>query len=174
MLSSDEEKRMLEQHAGEIFLRCYQQRFGIPGTLLHSNLPRKPDLSCKIGEQPVDLEIAHLYGSEEEAMLLLGRELDQKTRYALKQLWSDDDPHLRLVHSLNRILAHKSTRRYEAKRVWLVIRNAHPAWRTPIIRQQLDQVSLPRFHPFGQIWIIGDLQGSSGMLQLYPGNPQTG
>ena len=74
----------------------------------------------------------------------------------------------RLLKVLNRILANKSQKHYESKRVWLVIRNAHPAWNVSEIAAVRNNIALPNKHPFEQIWVIGDLLGTTGILRIFP------
>ena len=114
------------------------------------------------------MEVAHLYGSEQEAMQILKRELSDKTRQELQELEKTTEPHTRLLTALNRILFNKSFKRYKTKRVWLVIRNAHPAWGKDQIIALQHCISVPCDHPFEQIWIVGDWDGKSGIVKLFP------
>lgn len=163
------EKIELEHQAAKIFMRWYEKNSGLKIRHIWHNQPRKPDVSCRLEGERLDLEIAHLYGSEEEAMILLGRELSEHTRDELKLQHRVGDPHQRLLDALNRILANKAGKTYESNRVWLVIRNANPAWSAEEIRQlQHSAIAVPSNHPFQQIWIVGDFDGDSGIVQLYP------
>jgi hypothetical protein len=115
----------------------------------------------------LDIEIAHLYGSEEEAMAILGRDLTEKTRATLHTL-KDEPAEERLLRSLNRILENKAGKHYETKRVWLVIRNTHPAWRQEDIKALEHLITMPVPHAFEKVWILGDIEGISGIVRLYP------
>ncbi len=148
-------------------MRRYEKNTGIPVRHIWHNRPKKPDVSCFIDGERLDLEIAHLYGSEEEAMQILGRPLDPHTSEEL-HLLKASDPHERLIEALNRILSNKGKKNYKSKRVWLVIRNAHPAWTAEEIQTLQHHIQVPPEHPFEQIWIVGDLSGESGIVQLYP------
>jgi hypothetical protein len=75
---------------------------------------------------------------------------------------------MRLLTALNRILLNKSFKRYKTKRVWLVIRNTHPARGEKQILALQQNISVPSDHPFEQIWIVGDWNGKSGIVQLLP------
>ena len=77
------EKIRLEHEAARLFMRLYQRRYGVSMRHIWHNEPAKPDVSCYLEQQRLDLEIAHLYGSEAEAMQLLGRDLSPLTRDAL-------------------------------------------------------------------------------------------
>ena len=80
MSSSEQEKIALEHQAARLFMRWYERNTGIRIRHIWHNEPQKPDVSCYLDGARLDLEIAHLYGSEEEAMQILGRNLSDKTR----------------------------------------------------------------------------------------------
>jgi len=166
--NSEHEKLLLEHQAAKLFMRWYEHETGNPIRHLWHNRPAKPDVSCRFEGDRLDLEVAHLYGGEQEAMQILKRELSDKTRQALQELERNTEPHARLLTALNRILFNKSFKRYKTKRVWLVIRNAHPAWGKNQILALQHCISIPSAHPFEQIWIVGDWDGKSGIVQLFP------
>jgi hypothetical protein len=167
MKSSADEKIELEHQAARIFMRLYQQKFGIKMQHIWHNLPAKPDVSCYLEQQRLDLEIAHLYGSEAEAMKILGRELKGGTLEALKSLerlpLAD-----RLLEALNKLICNKAQKSYESEKVWLVIRNAHPDWHAAELAQTPQLLHIPSDHPFEQIWLVADMTGQAGLLSLYP------
>lgn len=165
---SESEKIQLEHDAAKLFMRWYERNTGQHIRHLWHNRPSKPDTSTLLEGERLDLEIAHLYGTEEEAMKLLGRELPDTTKLALHLLERSTDPDARLLNALNRILQSKSEKSYKSKRVWLVIRNVHPDWDADRIRQQCAAIDVPNNHPFEQIWIVGDFKGKSGIVKLYP------
>tara|TARA_R110002072_G_scaffold283828_1_gene447473 strand:+ start:14667 stop:15239 length:573 start_codon:yes stop_codon:yes gene_type:complete len=166
--SSAAEKRHLEHEAAKIFMRRYEKETGHEIRHIWHNQPTRPDVSCVLEGERLDLEIAHLYGSEQEAMKILGRSLTEKTRAELRQQACCSDVHQRLLKALNRILTNKAQKHYDSKKVWLIIRNAHPAWTAePIINLQ-DKIHVPVGHPFKQIWIVADFSGESGIVQLFP------
>lgn len=165
---SEREKIQLEHEAAKLFMHWYEHDTGKHIRHIWHNRPMKPDVSCQFEEGVLNLEIAHLYGSEQEAMQILGRYLTDKTRQELRDLDRVTDLHSRLLDALNRILLNKSLKRYKSQRVWLVIRNAHPAWSADEIKALQHHIDVPEDHPFEQIWIVGDFQGESGIVQLYP------
>lgn len=165
---SDDEKRELEHQAAKLFMRWYEKDTGKHIRHIWHNEPRKPDVSCRLEGERLDLEIAHLYGTEQEAMKILGRQLGQRTRQELKAQEKFSDAHERLLEALNRILSNKAGKCYKSKRVWLVIRNAHPAWQKDEIQTLKHCIQVPADHPFEQIWIVGDFYGKSGIVQLFP------
>lgn len=167
MGQSQDEKIALEHEAARLFMRLYEREFGVPMRHIWHNEPRKPDVSCYYDDARLDLEIAHLYGSEEEAMLILKREISLHTLTALHQLMQLPADH-RLLSALNTLLASKAEKCYDSERVWLVIRNANPLWSRDELALNLDRVELPANHPFEEIWMVGDMEGVSGIMRLFP------
>ncbi len=166
--SSSAEKLHLEHEAAKLFMRSYEKSTGHEIRHIWHNQPIRPDVSCELEGERLDLEIAHLYGSEQEAMKILGRNLTDKTRDELKQQACCSNVHQRLLNALNRILTNKAQKHYDSKKVWLVIRNAHPAWTADSITHLRQQIDVPTHHPFEQIWIVADLKANSGIVQLFP------
>jgi hypothetical protein len=162
-----QEKINLEHDAARLFMRLYEHKFQLHMRHIWHNEPAKPDVSCYLSEQRLDLEIAHLYGSEAEAMHILGRPLSLQTHQQLLALQQVPAEH-RLLEALNRLIAQKGQKTYDSERVWLVIRNANPLWRCEDLLQQRPHLLLPTQHPFEQIWLVGDMAGLSGILPLYP------
>jgi hypothetical protein len=161
------EKIQLEHDAARLFMRLYEQQYKKPMRHIWHNEPAKPDVSCYLADERLDLEIAHLYGSEVEAMQILGRPLSLQTHQqllALQQVPAQD----RLLEALNRLIEQKGHKSYDSKRVWLVIRNANPLWRSKDLQQHRPRLLLPSQHPFEQIWLVGDLFGLSGIVPLFP------
>lgn len=162
---SVQEKLSLEHQAARLFMRMYERQYGAEMRHIWHNEPRKPDVSCYMDGQRLDIEIAHLYGSEQEAMALLGRDLSAQTQFELRQLWLQPSDQ-RLAYALNKILLSKAEKCYESQRVWLVVRNANPLWMAADIENVKAQVRLPQSHPFQAIWVIGDWSGHSGMVKF--------
>ncbi|WP_333607661.1 hypothetical protein [Arsukibacterium sp.] len=166
-MNGSEEKIRLEHEAARIFMRLYEQRFGVKMRHIWHNEPARPDVSCYFAEQKLDLEIAHLYGSEVEAMHILGRDLSVETHRELLALLRTPAEH-RLLTALNRIISNKADKYYDSSQVWLVIRNANPLWSRREMLEHCDKLHMPKRHPFSQIWVVGDMSGQSGILPLYP------
>ncbi|GAB5381100.1 MAG: hypothetical protein Alis3KO_04650 [Aliiglaciecola sp.] len=173
MNHSELEKVTWEKQAIDVFIQWYNSHHTDALQFLTHNLPAKPDVSCLLDHKPVDIEIAHLYGSTYEAKKILGKELNANTREELTFLEQKQDVDSRLVEALNRILMNKSTKSYDSECTWLVIRNAHPAWNSRFISRFTNLLVIPKGHPFEKIWIIGDIDAQSGVLQLFP-NQQNG
>ena len=167
MKSSSEEKIALEHQAARIFMRLYQHKFGVKMQHIWHNEPAKPDVSCYLDQQRLDLEIAHLYGSEAEAMKILGRELKGGTQEALQSLRQCPLAD-RLLLALDRLISNKAQKSYDSERVWLVIRNAHPDWHAQELEQTPHLLKIPAQHPFEQIWLVADMTGLAGLVPLFP------
>lgn len=167
MNSSIHEKIHLEHEAAKLFMRLYEKQFAIPMRHIWHNLPRKPDVSCYLNGRRLDLEIAHIYGSEAEAKLILGRGADEKIMADLHQL-SELPINSRLIAALNSVLATKAQKKYHSQRVWLVLRNMNSLWQQKDFEKHRHQIVLPEAHPFEQIWLLGDAKGSSGVICLFP------
>ncbi|MHA7881471.1 MAG: hypothetical protein ACX931_16905 [Saccharospirillum sp.] len=167
MTPSEEEKIALEHEAARLFMRQWEQLYGVPLRHIWHNKPNKPDVSCFLNGNRLDLEIAHLYGSEAEAMAILGRGLSPQTQQALAELDRENADH-RLLSALNHLLAAKALKNYHSQRVWLVIRNANPHWSRTDIEALQHHIDVPGGHPFEQIWMVADMQANSGIVQLHP------
>lgn len=164
---SQREKIRLEHEAARLFMRLYEGCFQVPIRHIWHNEPRKPDVSCYLGPEQLDLEIAHLYGSEAEAMLLLGRDLGAHTRQYLREL-SLTKLDERLLTALNRLLASKAQKDYHSQRVWLVIRNMNPLWTRDDFLRRLPEIHLPDGHVFEQVWLVADFRGETGLVRIFP------
>ena len=161
------EKLRLEHEAARLFMRLYQRQFGRQMRHIWHNEPAKPDVSCYLEGERLDLEIAHLYGSEAEAMAILQRPLGEGTLSALLEL-QHSEPAERMMAALLRIIQQKATKYYLSQRVWLVIRNTHPRWHGEDLPQCLPHLRWPDSLPFEQIWLVPDFRGELPVLQLYP------
>lgn len=163
---SEKEKLALEHEAAKLFMRLYEKTYAISMRHIWHNTPSKPDVSCYFDGGRLDLEIAHLYASEAEAMALLGRALSIATQREIAQMAQTPDCD-HLVNALTRLLKQKYKKRYDSNRVWLVIRNASPLWHRQEIERVLKQVAPPLEQPFEQIWLISDFFGQEGLLRIY-------
>ncbi len=162
---SEQEKLQLEHDAGKLFLRCYEHRFGIPMRHIWHNQPSKPDISCYRNEQKLDIEIAHLYASETEAMAVLGRPLSISMQRDLADMAMQPSEQ-RLHCALQRLLEQKGKKHYQSEQTWLLIRNASTIWHKADFDAELQNITIPLTHPFQQIWLLCDFyQGE--LLQLF-------
>lgn len=185
---SESIKRQLERDAAKHFLRLYEQMNNIPMRDISHNEPSKPDISCHLNGQPLDLEIAHLYATSSEAKILT-HELIQQVQGQGQNPVQNSNPYLkandkelelinylaelidldsqqRLVTALTHILNSKAKKSYDSPRVWLVIRNASPLWQAEDFKQCRKYFKIPK-NPFGQIWLLPEFDGSEDPIQLF-------
>lgn len=161
---SEQEKRLLEREAARLFMRRYEQQFGEPMRHIWHNDPAKPDISCYFQGHQLDLEIAHLYATAEEARHLRNPDrTDHIWRY-LAEL-AAIDPCAQLQTALFELLNNKAHKHYESDRVWLVIRNVSPVWSSAQIRGTLKQFHCQE-HPFEKIWILPDFAGEEDLIAV--------
>ncbi|MCG7536707.1 hypothetical protein [Pseudoalteromonas sp. OOF1S-7] len=152
---SEREKQQLEHGAAKLFMRSYERLTHTPMRHIWHNQPAKPDVSCYLGEAQLDIEIAHLYASETEAMAVLGRPLSllMQRELAVMALAPSSQ---RLATGLSRLLLQKAGKHYHSQRVWLLIRNASPMWHRADFESALPHLTMPAAHPFEQIWLLCD------------------
>jgi hypothetical protein len=182
---SESIKRQLERDAAKHFLRLYEQMYNTPMRNIWHNEPSQPDISCHLNGKPLDLEIAHLYASTSEAKVL-AREITEQVQDPQTQSTQEPlersakelellhylsdlvemDSQQRLITALSRILLSKSQKNYDSPRVWLVIRNASPLWRAIDFQQCIPHFNIPK-HPFEQIWLLPEFDGSQPPIQLF-------
>ena len=166
MSDSEAEKIALEHDAARRFLRAYERYYHIPMRHIWHNQPAKPDVSCYMESERLDIEIAHLYANEHEAMAVLGRPLSLDIQRQLAQLALNPDTE-QLRYALSKLLSAKAAKSYDSKRVWLLIRNASTLWHHQDFLEVKPQLVLAPGHPFEQIWLLTDWQGTHEPLQLY-------
>gem|GEM_PF-217375 len=173
---SESEKRRLEHEAARRFMRAYEKQMRQSIRHIWHNDPAKPDVSCYLQSKKLDLEIAHLYASEQEARIASGDVAGTRHHehyHGEEHLWaymyalSCHDWQRKLKESLTAVLASKARKHYNSDRCWLVIRNASPLWQFTDFRQILPHIVLPQT-PFEQIWIVPDFPGEQPVLRLLP------
>ncbi|ATC94607.1 hypothetical protein [Pseudoalteromonas tunicata] len=164
--TSHQEKIQLEHQAAALFMKLYERDTNITMRHIWHNEPSKPDVSCYRADKKLDLEIAHLYGSETEAMAILGRDISLEMQREIAQMMQEPSEN-RLQNALQRLLHNKAHKRYQSDNVWLVIRNASLLWQAEDIVAIKNHLRIPEHHPFEQIWLVGDFHGESGLVQLF-------
>lgn len=171
---SDSEKRRLEHEAARLFMRAYEKKYHQSMRNIWHNDPAKPDVSCYLAGKPLDLEIAHLYASEQEARIASGDRPSAKLHehyHGEEHLWAyltdlaSMDSSRKLRTALNRILASKARKHYNTSRCWLVIRNASPLWQYDDFIAVVSHMTIadPLFE---KIWLLPDFNGSGPLILL--------
>ncbi len=161
------EKRKLEAYAVKYFIEEYNRRHNNQLVFDSFAEPPDPDVYCFLEGGKIGIEVAHLYGSNRNARMLLGRARfseqtkEQRIAHALMPL------NERLIADLNGILKDKSIKNYGG-RIWLLIRNAFPLWVKEDFELYKSDIQMPRYHTFEQMWLLCDRDGKSGILQIYP------
>ena len=159
--------RRLEMYAVIDFIATYRRLFGGWPTLVDMPKPPEPDFIIQLDAREMGVEVAHLYGSERDARLLLGRSRPEESTIQARVEHAMIPLNIRVPVELNRILSQKATKAYP-RRTWLVIRNAYPLWKKADFEMYPEILTIPREHPFEQIWLLCNQQGTSGMLRLFP------
>ena len=162
-----DEKRGLESGALSQFSDWFESEFG-PGRFVFNRFldPPMPDALCFLDGDPLHVEIAHFYGTESDARLLLGRTgrraptIREQGESAMVPLDN------RLLVPLNRLLQRKASKNYTARPIWLLIRSAFPLCDIAYFKRYRIQIRVPIPHPFEQIWLLCDPRVSLGALQL--------
>lgn len=177
---SESLKRKIERDAARYFLRWFESLYQIPMRNIWHNEPSKPDISCHLDGEPLDLEIAHLYASASEAKILT-QEIILQTQDTEAAVNASDkelellnyladlvemDSKLRLETALTRLLTNKAKKTYDSPRVWLVIRNASPLWKSKEFELCIEGFNMPK-NPFEQIWLLPEFDGSEPPIRIF-------
>ena len=128
--------------------------------------PPEPDYFCTLNGTELFVEIAHLYGTETDAKRLLGRK-GKSEPSKLQVTQSTLIPlNTRLIAPLNLRLKEKALKKYNASRVWLVIRSAFPLWEKEDFEQHISEIIVPTSHPFEEIWLLCGPRARFGAIKL--------
>jgi hypothetical protein len=162
-----DEKRGLEIGAISQFSDLFASEIGSDRFVFDRLLdPPMPDALCSLNGQPVYVEIAHSYGTEADARLLLGRKgklaptSEERRKSAMVPLDN------RLLTPLNYVLARKAAKDYAVPRVWLLVRSAFPIWDVTDFMEYQAHIRVPNGHPFEQVWLLCGPRVSFGALQI--------
>lgn len=161
------EKESLELHAVQLFVDLYNNKNGVGLKFIKLLMPPEADGLCELNGEELGIEVAHIYGAETDATRILGRKLRNalgEKELLANRLYPLDQ---KIPFALNQVLNNKASKLYNATRVWLIIRNGFPLWFKEDFEQYLERITLPKLHPFEQIWLICDSTGKSGLLKLY-------
>lgn len=70
----------------------------------------------------------------------------------------------RVFAELNYILGKKAEKSYRRSPVWLLVRNMFPLWNSHDFEQYMDEIVVPKGHPFQHVFLLGESSG--GLVQL--------
>jgi hypothetical protein len=129
--------------------------------------PPEPDALCLLDGKQLGVEVAHLYGTGQDAERITGAV--QKRRNPLTEEERMDNRlkpfRERVLAELNtKVLGKKAKKSYRRSPVWLLVRNMFPLWNRQDFEEHKDEIIVPREHPFEHIWLLGEHDG--GLLQL--------
>jgi hypothetical protein len=162
-----DEKRGLENGALSQFSDWFESEFG-PGRFVFDRFldPPMPDALCFLDDEPPYVEIAHFYGTDSGARLLLGRtgKWAPTTRERQESAMVPLDN--RVLVPLNRLLEIKVGKNYAARPVWLLVRSAFPLCNVAYFTEYQSQIRVPSRHNFEQIWLLCGPRVSLGALQI--------
>ena len=162
-----DERRQLEVWAVIYFIRELRRRYRRWLRLRDFASPPDPDFYCLLNGERIGIEVAHLYGSQRDARMRLGRERVEEQTKEQRLAHSRVPLNVRVLTDLNRIIADKAEKSYGGK-TWLLIRNAFPPWTRDDFEQYISEILIPEDHSFSEIWLLCDSYGSSGILRLFP------
>ncbi|MFC1495725.1 hypothetical protein ACFL6W_10625 [Thermodesulfobacteriota bacterium] len=150
------QKDNLEYYAVKNFITEYNRTHKKRLFFISQCKPPKPDTICRHHKREIGVEIAHTYGTGEEAAVRLGNRDSNDFSDEVHRKRSIIPFNYRALDSLNKILSKKATRTYELSHIWLVIRNAFSLWSLSDYRKYKKDIFIPEKHPFRQIWILCD------------------
>lgn len=128
--------------------------------------PPEPDSWCSMDGQSLHVEVGHFYGTTSDAKVILGRE-GKSAPTDVEQLNSSLMPvDVKLLMELNSLLKSKATKKYQSRRVLLLIRSAFPLWNIEHFKKHRAQITIPETHPFEQIWLLGGPRSYLGVMRL--------
>ena len=150
------QKDNLEYYAVINFISEYNQTHKRHLHFVSQSKPPKPDSICLHNNKEIGIEVAHTYGSREEAAIRLGNRNsgDFPNELHLKRRIIPVD--IRALNSLNAIMSKKATRTYNVSPTWLLIRNGFPLWSLSDYQKCKKEIFIPKETPFHQIWLLCD------------------
>ncbi|HYA43244.1 MAG TPA: hypothetical protein VEF34_18220 [Syntrophobacteraceae bacterium] len=165
----NKQKHNLEYHAVLSFIAEYNRTRKRHIHFICQCEPPMPDTLCRLGDKQIGVEVAHTYGTGEEAATRLGN-LDMKD--------FPDKVHrgrriipisIRALRSLNDILAKKANAKYQFSPTWLLVRNGFFHFSLTDYCKSKGEILVPHGHPFEKIWLLCDERsiGPKGMMRLH-------
>jgi len=162
------QKENLEYYALQNFIAYYNNTHKRKMAFIRQCQPPMPDIICRLERTEVGIEVAHTYGTGEEAAMRLGNR-DAKNIpediHRTRRLVTVDD---RATFSLNQLLMQKSKKLYKHDHLWLVVRNAFLLWSLHDYKLNKKMINIPANHPFRQVWLVCDQNsiGRPGIMRL--------
>ncbi|MBU8920937.1 MAG: hypothetical protein KOO63_03655 [Bacteroidales bacterium] len=128
--------------------------------------PPSPDALCHLDKSDLFVEVAHVYGTETDAKMALGREgksaPDPRVHNANAMISFDQ----RVIGPLNILLKKKAGKTYDKSPVWLLVRSGFLLMDFDDFSLYQDSIAVPKNHPFEEIWLLCGKTSDSGAIQL--------
>lgn len=162
------EKRELERWAVMEFAKLFSSRAGRGELRLEELLdPPSPDTRCVLGDTEVFIEVAHVYGTETDAKMVLGRDGKSAPNPTVHSAQALIHLGLRVIAPLNAILAKKALKEYDKSPVWLLVRSASPFMEHEDFSSWFrNQIVVPESHPYDEIWLLCGRSANDGAVRL--------
>lgn len=164
--SKDEQ---LEYYSVAYFRRELIKHDGRKVKFIRFGVPPEPDCICEIDKESIGIEVTIVYGDEWNARKIYDcqREYEKTNKSEIEHIISNPLNYL-IIGDLNNSLIKKSKKTYSFLNNFLIIRNGHPCYFKSNFIKHKDEIELPTEHPFKEIWLICDRNGSSGLIKLFP------
>ena len=162
------EKRELERWAVMEFARLFSSRADRGALRLEELLdPPSPDTRCVLGDTEVFIEVAHVYGTETDAKMVLGRDGKSAPNPTVHSAEALIHLGSRVIGPLNAILARKARKKYDKSPVWLLVRSASPIMELEDFSSWYrKQIIVPEGHPYDEIWLLCGKSAKDGAVRL--------
>lgn len=154
--ASMKQKNNLEYYAVTNFISEYNRSHKRQLHFVRQPDPPKPDVICLHNKKEIGIEVAHTYGSGEEAAIRLGNRDSRDFPEELHLKRRITPVYIRALNSLNAIMTKKAAKKYELSPTWLLIRNGFPLWSLSDYRNYKNEIFIPKETPFRQIWLLCD------------------
>ena len=156
------------QHFVATYNRSYRSQLHFVKRLQPGQqLPPEPDTLCLLNGKELGIEVAHLYGTGQDAERITGAVQKRRNPLTEEELMANRLKPFRerVLTELNtKILAKKAKQDYRRSPVWLLVRNMFLLCSSQDFEQHMDEIIVPEKHPFQHIWLLGEHDG--GLLQL--------
>lgn len=150
------QKDNLEYYAVINFISEYNRSYKKQLHFVRQSKPPKPDVICLHNKKEIGIEVAHTYGSGEEAAIRLGNRNSSDFPNTLHRKRRITPVDIRALNSLNAIMTKKATKTYDISSTWLLIRNGFPLWSLSDYRNYKKEIFIPEETPFHKIWLLCD------------------
>jgi len=162
------EKERLEKGALEKFAEGFTSSID-RGELKFVRLQTPPEADglCQLNGSPLNIEVAHVYGTDADVRYLLGRKgyseptKEEKFQSGLIPL------NERIIGPMNNVLKQKAKKKYFSSPVWLLIRVGIPILTAEEFQVYQGEIKIPDTHPFNEIWLMCGPSLQFGFMQLY-------